>query len=215
MIFKQGIAKKYRQSIEDAFQTILDKGNEKHRRTAKLILDSGMIFDVHPASRTGGASGITGVVDPSRLNERIDDERLNLLDAFGELFITIAEETIDTGFQRGCEGTFAHENQHALDFARTIESFSNADINPLSIFNPSLYEMEWEAHLRAGEYMLQIGREEYLDEGLTLMILGRDTDGRCFVDHEGIRRRLKESYGMQFGGNVGGLASEMLGLRQK
>ncbi len=215
MKFVNGIAKKYRQSIEDAFQTILDKGNEKHRRTAKLILESEMIIDVHPASRVGGASGITGVVDPSRLNYRIADERLNLIDAFGELFITIAEETIDTGFQRGCEGTFAHENQHAFDFAQTIESISNADINPLSIFNPNLYELEWEAHLRAGEYMLQIGKDEYLDEGLTLMILGRDAEGNCFVDHNGIRRRLRESYGMEAGGNVGGFASEMLGLRPK
>lgn len=215
MKFKEGIAKKYRQSIEDAFQTILDKGNEKHRRTARLILESEMVIDVHPAKAVGGASGVTGVVSPSRLNERIADERLNLTDAFGELFITIAEETIDTGGKRGCEGTFAHENQHALDFAQTIESFSNADVNPLSIYNPSLYEMEWEAHLRAGEYMLQIGREEYLDEGLTLMILGRDSDGKCFVDRDGIRRRLKESYGIEQGGNVGGLASEMLGLRQR
>ena len=215
MIFKQGIAKKYRQSIDDAFQTILDKGNEKHRRTAKLILNSGMVIDVHPAKALGGASGITGVISPSRLNSRIADERLSLTDAFGELFITIAEETIDTGFQRGCEGTFAHENQHALDFAQTIASFSDADVNPLGIYNPSLYEMEWEAHLRAGEYMLLIGRDEYLDEGLALMILGREADGACYVDHDGIRRRLKESYGMEFGNNVGGLASEMLGLRTR
>ena len=215
MKFDNGIAKKYRQSIEDAFQTILDQGNEKHRRTARLILDSEMLICVFPASRVGGASGITGAINPSRLNDRIADERLGLIDAFGEIFITIAEETIDTGFQRGCEGTFAHENQHALDFAQTIESFSNADVNPLSIFNPNLYEMEWEAHLRAGEYMLQIGRDEYLDEGLTLMILGRDAEGRCFVDHDGIRRRLKESYGIEADGNVGGFASEMIGLRQR
>jgi hypothetical protein len=214
MRFDKGIANKYRQSIEDAFQTILDKGNARHRRTAKLILDSETLICVHPVSKVN-ASGITGAINPARLNDRIADERLNLLDAFGEIFITIAEETIDTGFQRGCEGTFAHENQHAFDFAQTIASFSNADINPLSIFNPNLYEMEWEAHLAAGEYMLQIGRDEYLDEGLTLMILGRDGEGRCFVDHDGIRRRLKASYGIETGGNVGGLASEMLGLRQR
>ena len=215
MRFDQGIAKKYRQSVEEAFQTILDRGNEKHRRTARLILDSEMMICVFPAARIGGASGISGVIKPAHLNERIADERLNLTDAFGELFITIAEETIDTGGRRGCEGTFAHENQHALDFALTIESFSNADVNPLSIYNPSRFEMEWEAHLRAGEYMLQIGRDEYLDEGLSLMILGRDAEGRCFVDEDGICRRLKESYGIERGGNLGGLASEMLGLRQR
>jgi hypothetical protein len=215
MKFDKGIAQKYRQSIEDAFRTILDKGNAKHRRTARLILDSEMLVCVHPASAVNGASGISGAISPARLNERIADDRLSLIDAFGEIFITIAEETIDTGFQRGCEGTFAHENQHAFDFARTIESFSNADINPLSIFNPNLYEMEWEAHIAAGEYMLQIDKDEYLDEGLTLMILGRGADGKCFVDRDGIKRRLKESYGIEIGGNVGGFASDMLGLRHR
>lgn len=214
MKFDKGIAKKYRQSIEDAFETILDKGNEKHYRTAKLILDSEMLICVHPVSRVN-ASGITGAISPSRLNERIEDERLSLIEAFGEIFITIAEETIDTGGKRGCEGTFAHENQHALDFAQVIESFSNADINPLSVFNPNLYELEWEAHLAAGEYMLQIGKDEYLDEGLSLMILGRDGDGKCFVDPDGIRRRLKESYNLELGGNVGRFANEMIGLKAR
>lgn len=214
MKFDKGIAKKYRQSIEGAFETILDKGNERHYRTAKLILESEMLVCVFPVSRVN-ASGITGAINPSRLSDRIEDERLSLIDAFGELFITIAEETIDTGGKRGCEGTFAHENQHALDFAQTIESFSNADINPLSVFNPNLYELEWEAHLAAGEYMLQIGREEYLEEGLSLMILGRDADGKCRIDHDGIRRRLKESYNLESGGNVGRLANEMIGIRQK
>jgi hypothetical protein len=215
MKFKQGIAKKYRQSVEDAFQTILEKGNERHRRTVKLILESAMVIDVHPAKAVGGASGITGVIDPSRLNDRIESERMSLHDAFDELFITIAEETIDTGGKRGCEGTFAHENQHAFDFAQTIESFSNADINPLSIFNPTLYEMEWEAHLAAGEYMIQISKDEYLDEGLALMVLGRGDDGNCFVDHDGIKRRLKESYGLELNGTLGMLASQMLGLKQR
>lgn len=214
MKFDKGIDKKYRQSVEDALETILEKGNERHRQTVKLILDSKMIICVHPVSKVN-ASGITGVVSPSRLNERIESERMSLQDAFDELFITIAEETIDTGFQRGCEGTFAHENQHAFDFAQTIESFSNADINPLSIFNPTLYEMEWEAHLAAGEYMLQISKDEYLDEGLALMVLGRGGDGNCFVDHDGIKRRLKESYGLELDGTLGSLASQMLGLKER
>lgn len=213
MKFDKVIAKKHIQSIEDAFETILDKGNERHRRTAKLILDSEMLVCVLPVSKVV-ASGITGAINPSRLNERIADERLSLLEAFGEIFITIAEETIDGGGQRGCEGTFVHENQHAFDFAQTIESFSNADINPLSIFNPTLYELEWEAHLAAGEYMIQISKDDYLEEGLTLMILGRNDNG-CFVDHDGIKRRLRESYGLAIAGNQGMLASEMIGLRQK
>ncbi len=213
MKFDKGIAKKHRKSIEDAFATILDKGNEKHQRTAQLILDSEMLVCVHPVSQVV-ASGITGAISPARLNDRIGDERLSLLEAFGEIFITIAEETIDGGGQRGCEGTFAHENQHAFDFAQVIESFSNADINPLSIFNPTLYELEWEAHIAAGEYILQIGKEDYLDEGLALMILGRNDSG-YFLDRDGIKRRLKESYGLELGGDLGSIASDMIGLRQR
>ncbi len=209
MRFDEGIAKKYRQSIEDAFQTILDKGNETHRRTARLILDSEMLVCVFPVSKVR-ASGLSGVINPSETNEKIASERLSLKEALGEVFITIAEETL--GSQRGAEGTFVHENQHALDFALVIESFSNADVNPLSVYNPTLYELEWAAHIVSGEYMLQIGKEEYLNEGLDLMILGRNENG-CFVDHDGIRRRLKESYGMELGGNVGSSASEMVGLR--
>lgn len=209
MKFDNAIAKKYRQSIEDAFQTILDKGNETHRRTARLILDSEMLVCVFPVSKVR-ASGLSGVINPSETNEKISSERLSLKEALGEVFITIAEETL--GSQRGAEGTFVHENQHALDFALVIESFSNADLNPLSVYDPTLYEMEWAAHIVSGQYMLQIGRDEYLNEGLDLMILGRNENG-CFVDRDGIRRRLKESYGMELGGNVGSSASEMVGLR--
>ena len=39
MKFNKGIAKKYRQSIEDAFATILDRGNNFHRHMAQTILE--------------------------------------------------------------------------------------------------------------------------------------------------------------------------------
>jgi hypothetical protein len=211
MRFDKGIAPKYRQSIEDAFQTILEKGNANHRRTAQLILDSEMLVCVQPVSRVNG-SGITGAIDRGETNDKIQTERLNVREALGEIFITIAEETIDTGFQRGCEGTFVHENQHALDFAETIASFSDADVNPLSLFDPTHYEMELRAHITAGEYMLEINRDEYLEEGFSLMILGRNENG-YFIDREGIDRRLRESYGLSANGNQGRPASELLGLR--
>jgi hypothetical protein len=213
MKFDQGIARKYRQSIEDAFQTILDKGNADHRRVVNLILDSKMTICVFPVSKVQ-ASGITGVTDPGRANDLIMSERLSLEKAAAEVFITIAEETIDTGGQRGCEGTFVHEGQHAFDFAQAIASFSDTDVNPLSIFNPSRYELEWEAHKTSGEYMLRVGKDEYLQEGLDLMILG-ERDGKFFVSEEGIKRRLWESYNMSEDDNRGELVNEMFGLRIK
>lgn len=213
MKFDKGIKKKYRKSIEDAFQTILDKGNDEHRHVLQAIIDSKMTVCVHPVSRVN-ASGITGIINPERANERIINENLSLQEAFEEVFITIAEETIDTGGQRGCEGTFVHEGRHAYDFARTIESFSNAEINPLSVFNPTLYELEWEAHRVSAEYLLRMGLDEYLQEGVDLMILNFH-EGAHAVCTDGIKCRLRESYGLIENENMGVTVSEMFGLRQR
>lgn len=214
MKFDRGIDKKYRKSVEDAFDAIMEHGNDMHRMIANHILKSDMRVRVRPVSEIN-ASGITGLIDPDATNEKIADGRLGLREALGEIYIAIAEETIDTGGQRGCEGTFVHEGRHAYDFARTIESLSNADVNPLSIFDPTLYELELEAHLIAGDYMLCIDKPEYIDEGIGLMILGRNESGPCFVSHEGIHKRLCDSYGLTPDGNQGPRASELLGLRPK
>jgi hypothetical protein len=215
MKFDTGIAKKYRKSIEDAFDTILEKGNDLQREIATHILKSKMLIRVKPVSEIN-ASGITGLIDPATTNERIEDDRLNLREAFGEVYIAIAEETIDTGGQRGCEGTFIHEGRHAYDFARSIESFSNADVNPLSLFDPTLYELELEAHKISGDYMLCVNKDEYLEEGLGLMILGRDQPTEpCYLSDEGIHKRLCDSYGLTPDANPGPLASQLLGLKMR
>lgn len=215
MRFEKGIAKKYRRSVEDAFRSILENGNDLQKSIAGKIVRSKMLVRVKPVSEIN-ASGITGLIDPDSTNQRIANEILSLRDALGEVYIAIAEETIDTGGQRGCEGTFVHEGRHAYDFAQTIASFSDTETNPLSIFDPTLFELEWEAHRISGEYMLCINKDEYLHEGLHLMILGREAEtGPCFVDNEGIARRLRESYGLERGTNEGPHASELLGLRLK
>ncbi|MGB7208865.1 MAG: hypothetical protein WBD27_09425 [Pyrinomonadaceae bacterium] len=212
MKFDKGIAKKYRKSVEDAFDTILDKGNNLQKEIATHILKSQMLVRVKPVSEIN-ASGITGLIDPAATNEKIAEERVGLREALGEVYIAIAEETIDTGGQRGCEGTFVHEGRHAYDFARTIESFSNVDVNPLSLFDPTLYELEWEAHKISGDYMLCVNKDEYIEEGLGLMILGRkEADSPCYVNDDGINKRLCDSYGLTSDGNQGPLASQLLGL---
>ncbi len=215
MKFDKGIAKKYRNSVEDAFRAILALGTDLQKEIAEEILASEMLVRVAPVSEVN-ASGITGLIDRDRTNERIEDEHLSLREALGEVVISIAEETIDTGGQRGCEGTFVHEGRHAYDFARTIESFSNADVNPLSLFDPTLYELELEAHKISGDYMLCINKPEYIDEGIGLMILGRDAAASpCYVSDTGIHRRLQESYGLNPNDNPGPRASELLGLKVK
>lgn len=215
MRFDSGIKDKYRRSVEDALAAIADHGTDEQKRIIGHIVASEMQIRVRPVSEIN-ASGVTGLIDPGETNDRIADERLSLREALGEVYIAIAEETIDTGGQRGCEGTLVHEGRHAYDFARTIESLSQADVNPLSVFDPTLYELELEAHRTSGEYMLCIHKDEYLHEGLHLMILGREGDaGPCFLDLDGIHRRLSESYGLSPEGNQGPRASELLGLKQK
>ncbi len=207
------IAARYRTSVEEALATIVTSGSDEHRRIASLILESEMELRVRPVSVVN-ASGVTGLVDPSRTNDRIAEERLSIREALGEIYIAIAEETIDTGGQRGCEGTLVHEGRHAYDFARMIASFSNADVNPLSVFDPTLYELELAAHQTSGEYMLKIGADEYLAEGVQLNILCR-TEGGCSVSDDGITARLRESYGLDAGERPGPTASELLGVRPK
>jgi hypothetical protein len=214
MKFEKGIDKKYRHSIEDAFDAMLEHGNDAHRKVAQMILDSKMHVRVGPVSKIN-ASGITGLVDRDETNDRIEDERLSVEEALDEIYIAIAEETIDTGGQRGCEGTFVHEGRHAFDFARTIASFSDSDVNPLSLFDPTLYELEWEAHKTSGEYMLCIARDEYLEEGIELLILGREAERGCFLNKNGIMSRLRDNYGLTLDANPGPRASELLGLRQR
>lgn len=211
MRFEGQIPIKYRDSIERAFDSISRYGSDEHRKIVSLIRESEMSVRARPVSELN-ASGITGLKNASETSEKIAAGPIGLSDALGEVYIAIAFETIDTGGQRGCEGTFVHEGRHALDFARVIESYSIAAINPLSIFDPTLFELEWEAHRTSGEYMLAVGQQEYLDEGVSLKILGHN-DSRCYLDVAGIERRLLESYGLERGHSEGPLASKLLGLR--
>ena len=214
MRFDKGIDNKYRKSVEDAFEVIISKGNDLQKEIAGQILESELLVRVQPVSKVK-ASGVTGLIDAGGTNDRIADERLSVREALGEIYIAIAEETIDTGGQRGCEGTFVHEGRHAYDFAQAISSFSDADVNPLSVFDPTLYELELEAHRISGDYMLCIALDEYIEEGIGLMILGRDVDRGCFLNENGINQRLSESYNLEPISNPGPRASELLGLRMK
>jgi len=211
MRFDSGTAEKYCRSVNDAFSSIMEKGNDDHRRVTKAILDSEMLIQVKPVSEVK-ASGVTGAISPRSARGKLD-EPMGLIEALGEIYICIAEETIDTGGQRGCEGTLVHEGRHAYDFAQTLVSLSEADINPLSIFDPTLYELEWAAHKTSGEYMLCISRDEYLNEGVDLGILCRADGGQCVVSEDGIKLRLNNNYDLSPDGNQGKVASEILGLR--
>jgi hypothetical protein len=211
MRFDKGIATKYTDSINRAFEVVIAKGNKTQKYIAKIILESDMIICVFPVSKVN-ASGICGVTNPTATNKRIARERLTLHDAFAEVFLTFAEETIDNGGQRGCEGTLVHESRHAFDFAQAIASFSKADTD--LPFNPTLYELEMAAHKTAGDYMIQIGKPDYLQEGLDLLVLG-ELDGNIYVNEKGIKRRLLNSYNLIENEREGLRITEMTGLKMR
>lgn len=213
MKFNKGIERKYRKAVESAAEVIAEIGTDAQKRVMNAILDSRMLICVGPVSDVK-ASGITGVIDPSSTNGKIADGRLSLDEALGEIYITFAAETIAGAGARGTEGTLVHEAQHAYDFAKVIESFSKTDINPLGVFNPTLYELELAAHLTSGEFMLRSTKDEYIAEGLDLGLIERADSGYA-VSRQGILSRLKNSYGLEKGGNEGPLASDMAGLRQR
>ena len=62
--------------------------------------------------------------------------------------------------------------------------------------------------------MIQIGKDEYIQEGLDLMVL-EQKNGKIIVSEDGIKRRLLNSYNMSENGNQGEPVSEMFGLKFK
>lgn len=176
-----------------------------------MILDSELLICAGPVEEVI-ASGLTGVTDPATTKRRIADGRMTFTEALGEIFITIAYETMNT--DQGTEGTLVHEGEHAVDFARTIESLSMAATNPLSIYDPTHYEMEWTAHVVSAEFLIQMNQDSYLQEGIGLGLVGKNDKG-YFVDKNGIKTRLRDSYRMEQGGNTGPLASQMGGIALK
>src|SRR3982751_6896424 len=97
MRFDDGIDKKYLKSVDDALAAIMIQGNVEHRRITQLILDSNMLIRIKPVSKVK-ASGVTGLISPWSTRGKLN-EPMMLLEALGDVYICIAEETIDTGGQ--------------------------------------------------------------------------------------------------------------------
>ena len=213
MIFEASVQPKYRDAIEEAVQTVLDKGNPGHVETAKCIRESNVRIDFVPLDKIG-CSGVTGCIDPRRANRRIKNEALDIMAALGEIYIKFADWTFDVAGQRGCQGTIVHEGLHACDFARVISTFSNVELDPLDVYDPSLYELEHRAAVASGEYLVLIGAPDFIDDGLKLGLVALDADGKPFVDMNGINQRMQDGYGVTEE-NPGIVMSKMLGLKQK
>jgi len=213
MIFGKGVTPTYRDAIEEAIETILEKGNEGHKESTRALRDSDVNIDFVPLKEIN-CSGVAGLVSPRRTNKRIDREELSHHDALGEVYIKLADWTFDVAGQRGCQGTLVHEGLHAFDFARIISSFANVDIDPLGMIDLSLYELEHRAAIASGEYLVIIGEPDFINEGQQLNLVNLDANGKPFVDIEGIKIRMQNGYGLNEN-EQGVMISNMLGIRPK
>ncbi len=213
MIFNENVQHKYRDAIEEALQTILERGNSGHVETARNILESDVRINFVPLAKIG-CSGVTGVTSFLRTNRRISSETLDPKEALGEIYITFADWTFDVAGQRGCQGTLVHEGLHACDFARIISTFSRAEEDPLELYDLSLYELERRAAIASAEYLVLIGKEDYIDDGLKLSLVCLAEDGKPCVDMNGIETRMQSGYGLDQN-DQGVMISKMLRLKPR
>ena len=191
MNFDESVPAEDRRRIEQALQDIKTYGNARQRLTAEFIERTEMTIHLGLARDVRGSGSV--LVDKIiGVNRAISRQRLSIFEAAQFIRLNIARETIDTGGQRGIEGTFVHEGKHALDFALMISTFSTGDEK--KYFNPTAFQREYSAHLTAAFYLMRRGGE-YLEEGVGLGILFQ-TNGSVSVNRKGIRARLRNNYGL-------------------
>ncbi|MCD9186240.1 MAG: hypothetical protein LUM44_07390 [Pyrinomonadaceae bacterium] len=213
MKFDSKVETKYRDAIEEAVETILEKGNKQQKNVARLAKESDLLIRFVPLDEIG-CSGVTGVIDNNKTNERIKNETLDIREALGEVHITFSDWCWDVAGQRGCQGTMVHEGLHAYDFAKIISTFSKAEEEPENIYDLTLYELEHRAAVTSGDYLVRIGKSDFIDDGLKLNLVSLDADGKPFVDMEGIKIRMQNGYGLNES-EQGVIISKMLGLKPR
>ncbi|MEZ5344718.1 MAG: hypothetical protein R2681_04085 [Pyrinomonadaceae bacterium] len=178
-----------RQRIDQALADIEKYGDRFHGETVRFIRDTDLVIYLDLASKVGG-SGSVQLDDQSAARSAVKKGGLEVFDAAGFVRLNIARETIDTGGQRGIEGTFVHEGKHARDFALMLSTFSKGVEE--KIFNPTAFQREYSAHLTAALYLMRRGGE-YADEGVALGLLYEKGKKHC-VNIKGIRARLRKNY---------------------
>lgn len=213
MIFDDKVETKYRDAIEEAVETILDKGNKQQQNTAKLAKETDVLIRFVPLDEIK-CSGVTGLTSSIKTNRRIQREFLTLEEAMGEVYIAFSDWCWDVAGQRGCQGTLVHEGLHAHDFAHIISSFSNAVEEPESVYDLTLYELERRAAITSAQYLVTIGKPDYIDDGLQLNLVKLDADGTPMVDMDGIETRMQNGYNLNKA-EQGGKISDMLAIKPR
>ena len=125
MRFDHGIEKRYRRSVEEAFDAILAQGNDLHREIIGIILESEMLVRVQPVSKVK-ASGVTGLIDAGIcdvvLGNRIRSRRealsggMPLYKYLANRLLTVTENMV-TGENLGQVASQTIENLTAIEAA--------------------------------------------------------------------------------------------------
>ncbi len=191
MIFHQNVPEIDRERIKLALGGIKKFGDGFQQKIAEFIESTEIVIYLDRASKVGG-SGSVQLDDQKAAIKAVQRGDLEFLEAAKFVRLNIARETIDTGGQRGIEGTFVHEGKHAMDFALMLSSFSKGIER--KIFNPTAFQREFSAHLTSAFYLKRRGGE-FTDEGISLGLLFNDK-GKIKVDRRGILARLKNNYGL-------------------
>lgn len=192
MIFHESVPDVDRQRIKQALDDIKKYGDNLQKLIANFIEDTGIIIYLDIASKVGG-SGSVQLNEQNAARNAVSEGNLEFEEAAQFVRLNIARETIDTGGQRGIEGTFVHEGKHAMDFAMMLSTFSKGIER--KIFNPTAFQREYSAHLTSALYLMRRGGD-YTQEGISLGLLYQDSDGRIIVNRKGIRARLINNYGL-------------------
>ncbi len=213
MKFADDVQTKYRDAIEEAAQTILEKGNKQQKNVARTALETDLLIRFVPLAEIN-CSGVTGVIDNRKTNRRIGRENLSVEETMGEVHITFSDWCWDVAGQRGCQGTLVHEGLHAFDFARMISEFSRIEAGEENIYDLTLYELEKRAAQISADYLVRIGKPDFIDDGLKLNLVCMDAEGKPCVDKNGIELRMQNGYGLDES-NQGARISDILGIKPK
>lgn len=210
MIFAENVKTEYREAIEEAVEVILEKGNKQQKNVARMASETALLIRFVPLAEIN-CSGVTGLIDNNKTNRRINDETIEVKEAMGEIYIAFSDWAYDVAGQRGCQGTLVHEGLHAFDFARMISEYSKNEADEENIYDLTLYELEKRAAEISADYLVRIGKPDYIDDGLKLSLVCLNDEGKPCVDNAGIELRMQNGYGLNEL-NQGAKISEILGV---
>lgn len=176
--------------INAAYSTVERYGTPLQREIIRSIKKS----SIRVLIEVSGGSGSCGVTDAKATQYKIDSQKLNEVQALGELTLRIHPTTEASTV--GIEGTLVHETRHAYHQARAISEFSYIKDNP---YDPDGFVIEYAAHKAYGEYVLQAIRlnhpdkQGFIDESLLLGVTKKAGKG-IVIDEAGIKKRLWDGY---------------------